>query len=275
MQSVRIALSNQAPRARPSCSGLTTRPSARPTAWLPKTTRSWEPTAGDCCFVTRTITERSSFHWPRTARVRLRAGLSQGADLFELQRVADHLTGKGEHPVHLVVHDTSGRPVPGVEVVLAKGGKPEAWGRTDQKGSISINTGGTPGTLTVSAPGRGSKAIALAPDVPASLSDELLEAGAVEATITDLQGGNPFRAAVQFLGRAGTSNPNFGPDTGEHAIKNVYYSHDGRFRRELPPGSYDVIISYGPEYDAVFTRLDVTRGKEMPLTAEVGPLDKV
>ncbi len=49
----------------------------------------------------------------------------------------------------------------------------------------------------------------------------------------------------------------------------MYYSHDGRFRRELAPGSYDVIISYGPEYDAVFTRVDVTRGKETPLEAKL------
>ena len=74
---------------------------------------------------------------------------------------------------------------------------------------------------------------------------------------------------MQFIGRDDTKNPDFGPDSGEHAIKNVYYSHDGRFRRELAPGSYDVIVSYGPEYDAVFTRVDVGRGKDAPLEAKL------
>ena len=67
-------------------------------------------------------------------------------------------------------------------------------------------------------------------------------------------------------------SPDFGPDSGEHAVKNVYYSHDGRFRRELEPGSYDVIVSHGPEFDAVFTRIDVDRGKETPLRGDADPL---
>ncbi len=131
-----------------------------------------------------------------------------------------------------------------------------------------LTTGEAPGSLSVSAPGRGSKAVALAPDAPASLSVELLEAGAVVARITD-ERGQTIPCKVQFIGRDGTKDPDFGPDSGEHAIKNVYYSHDGRFRRELAPGSYDVIISYGPEYDAVFTRVDVGRGKEAPLEAKL------
>jgi hypothetical protein len=191
-----------------------------------------------------------------------------GANLFDLQRVAEHLSGKADHLIHLVVNDTSGRPVAETDVVLARDGKPHAWGRTDQKGSIWINAGETPGTLSVSAPGHGSKAVALAPDAPSSLSVELLAAGTVVAAITDQEGGT-IPCKVQFIGRDGTESPDFGPDSGEHAVKNVYYSHDGRFRRELPPGAYDVIISYGPEYDAVFTRVDVTRGKETPLAAKM------
>ncbi len=191
-----------------------------------------------------------------------------GANLFDVQRVADRLSGKAEHLVRLVVKDTSGRPVSDADVVLARDGKPHAWGRTDQEGSLSINAGETPGSLSVSAAGRGSKTVALSPDAPASLAVELLEAGTVAAEITDEQGGT-IPCKVQFIGRDGTPNPDFGPDSGERAIKNVYYSHDGRFRRELPPGSYDVIISYGPEYDAVFTRLDVARGKKAPLVAKL------
>ena len=191
-----------------------------------------------------------------------------GANLFDLERVADHLSGKREHPVRLVVKDTSGRPVPEADVVLARDGKPHARGRTDQEGSILINTSETPANLSVSAPGRGSKSVVLDPGAPASLSVELLEVGTVVTEITDDRGGN-IPCKVQFIGRDGTTSPDFGPDSGEIAVKNVYYSHDGRFRRELAPGSYDVIISYGPEYDAVFTRVDVTRGKEAPLTAKL------
>jgi hypothetical protein len=74
---------------------------------------------------------------------------------------------------------------------------------------------------------------------------------------------------VQFIGTDGTPSPDFGPDSGEHGIKNVYYSHDGHFRRDLEPGSYDVIVSHGPEYDAVFTHIKPVRGKETVLTAKL------
>ena len=37
----------------------------------------------------------------------------------------------------------------------------------------------------------------------------------------------------------------------------------------LAPGEYDVIISYGPEYDAVFTNIKVARGKVTPLAAQL------
>ena len=90
----------------------------------------------------------------------------------------------------------------------------------------------------------------------------------VVTRITDDQGG-PIPCKVQFIGSDGTASPDFGPDSGEHAVKNVYYSHDGRFRRELEPGSYDVIVSYGPEYDAVFTRVDASAGKEALVEAKL------
>lgn len=49
----------------------------------------------------------------------------------------------------------------------------------------------------------------------------------------------------------------------------MYYSHNGQFRQEIFPGEYDVVISYGPEYDAVFTSIKVERGKETPLAAKL------
>src|SRR4029079_17994683 len=49
--------------------------------------------------------------------------------------------------------------------------------------------------------------------------------------------------------------------------KNVYYSHDGRFRRELAPGKYEVTVSYGPEYDAVSRTIDGGRREEAPVAA--------
>jgi hypothetical protein len=191
-----------------------------------------------------------------------------GANLFDIERVRRTFSGERQHDLRLEVKDTSGRPVPDADVVLASEGKPRAWGRTPEDGNLLVTMLGTTGTVSVSAPGRGSKQVTLEPDAPATLAVELMETGAVHATITDEHGGS-IACKVQFIGRDGTPSPDFGPDSGERAIKNVYYSHDGKFRQELPPGSYDVIVSHGPEYDAVFKSIEVKRGQEGSLSAKL------
>jgi hypothetical protein len=199
---------------------------------------------------------------------RLTRRVIPGANLFDLQRVANRLAGKTDQPIRVSVKDTAGRPIADADVVLASDGKSRAWGRTDDSGLISLALGNAPGTLTVSALGHGSKSVPIALGAPADLAVELPQAGAVTTRITD-EHGMPIPCKVQFIGRNGTESPNFGPDSGEHAVGNVFYSHDGRFRRELAPGSYDVIVSHGPEYDAVFTQVDVQRGQESPLEAKL------
>ena len=73
----------------------------------------------------------------------------------------------------------------------------------------------------------------------------------VEAAIRDEQGkGIPCKIA--FIGRNGTSNPDFGPDSAANPVKNLYYSHTGNFQQAVPGGEYEVIVSRGPEYDAEY-----------------------
>ena len=199
---------------------------------------------------------------------RLERQVIPGANLFDIQQVAARLAGRPGRLIRLNVKDTGGHPIPQADVVLSRGGKPSAWGRTDEKGSLQVATGAEPGELTVSALGHGSRSMPLGAEVGDSLAVELPAAGTVVARITDEKGA-PIPCKVQFLGRDGTKSPDFGPESGEHAIRNVYYSHDGRFRRDLDPGSYDVIVSYGPEYDAVFTQLSIVRGQEASLGAKL------
>jgi hypothetical protein len=184
-----------------------------------------------------------------------------------------------------------------VSVIDANGGVSEAMvvasdavgryaaGRTDTEGRLALQLpatqqqatgqGGQRWSLEVSAVGRGSKTVGLAAATgpeEESLSVELPLPGIVVATISDADGG-PIPCKVQFRGRgedadgAATADPDFGPDSSHTAIKNLRYSHNGRFRQEIAPGRYDVLISYGPEYDAVTTTLDVVAGHESLLEA--------
>jgi hypothetical protein len=202
------------------------------------------------------------------ASYRLERRVIPGANLFDERRLADQLAGKTSRTVRLSVTDTAAHPVARADVVLARDGKPYAWGRTNEEGQLTLAPGQSPAKLTISALGHESKTIPLASEIPESMKVELPAAALVVARITDEQGG-AIPCKVQFIGRDGAKSPNFGPDSGEHGIRNAYYSHDGHFRLELEPGSYDVIASHGPEYDAVFTHIDAKRGSEVPVQGKL------
>lgn len=90
--------------------------------------------------------------------------------------------------------------------------------------------------------------------------------GAVSVVITD-DNGTSIPAKVQFTGNGDTPTPNWGPETAEHFVRNVAYTSDGTFDTLLAEGTYDVIVSRGPEYDAVFTKLEIKAGENTELKA--------
>jgi hypothetical protein len=92
--------------------------------------------------------------------------------------------------------------------------------------------------------------------------------GYVAAKITDAEG-REIPCKVAFHGRDGTPDPNFGPDSAIYGVQNLQYTPNGEFRIEIAPGSYDVVISHGPEYDAAFEQIEVTRGEETNIEAQL------
>ncbi len=70
----------------------------------------------------------------------------------------------------------------------------------------------------------------------------------------------PLAAKVQFFGRDGSTDPNFGPDSALHGVRNVLYLANGKLDQDIDPGKYHVIVSHGPEYDAVTMDIEVTQG---------------
>ncbi len=97
-------------------------------------------------------------------------------------------------------------------------------------------------------------------DKPLAESLSLSVASRVKATITD-GAGEPIAAKVQFLPAQGTDLPDFGPDAGIYAVKNVVYCARGKFEQVINPGKYQAIISHGPEYDADMQDIEVRPGQ--------------
>ena len=90
--------------------------------------------------------------------------------------------------------------------------------------------------------------------------------GTVKAAVTDADG-RAIPAKVEFNGNGDTPTPDWGPDSGEHFVRNLAYTENGTFEVPLVAGEYDVTISHGTEYDAVFTKLKIEGGKTAELRA--------
>jgi hypothetical protein len=194
--------------------------------------------------------------------------LFPAADTIEVKAIAAELRGGALAGVHLAVVDAAG-PVDAADVdVKSADGKTVASGRTDEKGRLVARLPRGKYHALVKAQGRGEKTLEWNVEQDLEQKLELPAPGYVVAKITGEDGG-PVACKLQFRGQGETADPSFGPDSAIHGVRNLHYTADGNARVGLAPGDYEVIISHGPEFDAVFTKISVERGKETPLAAQL------
>jgi hypothetical protein len=129
-------------------------------------------------------------------------------------------------------------------------------------GSIKAEATGRPATEEIAV-------LAAAKDVSKiEIKLEMKVAGYVQGSITD-SGGKPIPGKVAFYGKQPTLDPDFGPESGEGAVKNLVYCVSGKFTQEILPGKYEVVVSYGPEYDIYVSDIEVAAGKPAILAAKL------
>ncbi len=192
--------------------------------------------------------------------------------LLAARGMAAKLGGRDTVGVELSVRDAAG-PVPGAVVSMQDGaGARYGAGRTDAAGRLAfaLPRESAGWTCTASEGARGAVEQPLTVEPAAATVSRTLELprpGFVVAEISDEAGG-PIPCKVQFRGR-GCPDPEFAPDSADTAVRNLVYSADGRFRQEIAPGTYDVLVSFGPEYDVVTTEVTVARDAEARLAARL------
>ncbi len=183
-------------------------------------------------------------------------------DLPELLADVETTDGKLSElqPLTLHVH-ANGRPIPEARVQLQFADQSRGTVVTSDQGSAVLRLPKLTGTAQVSVAGQTFAA------QPISVSgDQLLihqndyHAGSAVLKIVDEQG-QLLPAKVEFIGRAPTPTPDWAPETAEHRVKNLAYTHNGHVQQELAAGTYELIISRGPEYHAEFTTLQITAGQ--------------
>lgn len=205
-----------------------------------------------------------------TATVSLAAGqeltlerrLIVGRHEIEAQDVARRL--RGEPSAQLALAVTSSNGVAGIDIAAVRGTNVVGYAQTDAHGRATLGLASGDYTLRLTSLGREDceKKVKLAADSTQEVT--LPPASRVEFDVTDIAS-NAIPCKVQFIGVGETPTPNLGPQQRAWGCKNLYFTPNGKFAQEIPPGSYYLLITRGPEYDAVWRAVTV-RAKE---TAQV------
>lgn len=216
-------------------------------------------------FVTYTFNGSAKVNLAAGESHSLRRKLIPANDLLELKGLVPHKSDRPHHRVQLAVTDPR-RSVYLARVDVSSEGKAYGWARTGHDGRVSFTAPAGEYQVKVQANGRPATEVQLSVRDTTKQQIEVDLPGAVAAQISDDQG-RPIPCKVEFRGQGSTPDPHFGPDTFVHGVQNLYYSASGRFRQHIGSGKYDVIISHGNEYDAIFTTIDVQSGQETKLHA--------
>lgn len=191
--------------------------------------------------------------------------IAPGRNLLEVRGVFAEEAGRETTPVTLAVRDQSGGGVAEARILIRNDELTLGSAVTDSRGEVTMPI--EPGEYEAEVSLYGRTFLSASPLIvhPAvQLQESLLlndyAPGRLEARITDVDGrGLPCKVELTSRGEAPT--PDFGPETGEFAVKNLHYAPQGEFEQALWPGVYDVIISHGPEYDAIFTEVEIRPGE--------------
>ncbi len=189
---------------------------------------------------------------------RLVRHIAPAPTLLEANTLANRIKGLDQAPVTLRVKDSLGRAIANADIELSAGA---GFGRTRADGSLAFALPPAAYTARVSALGNGEAEISLNPADADAYEVTLPAAGYVAVDIRDDRGVR-VPCKIQFYGRDGTPDPFFGPDSGIYGIHNIVYTPDGRAEQPLDPGTYEVYVSYGPEYDAIIETVKVIQGEE-------------
>lgn len=209
--------------------------------------------------------------------IQLTRSVVPGPDLVSVKAAAARITNANpDLTIHQIeLKDSAGRGIADADLLINAGGELYGNARTGSDGTASLELPSGTYQCTISALARGSKDFTIEPagrggngggNGANRITLQLPAAPQVVAEISDADG-KPIPCKVQFIGVDGTPSPNFFDETGEFAVRNLVYSPSGRFTQLVPPGTYEVVISYGPEFDVEKAKITTRAGENTPVRA--------
>lgn len=155
-------------------------------------------------------------------------------------------------------------PVAGALVKAVAGEEIVASGRADEQGVVQAALPAGEYRWVVESLGRKDQEnLMQLGEADQAVEVTLPPVGRIAGKITDDSGdGVPCRLA--FFGQ-GVADPSWGPDSAVHGVRNLWHTADGRFDVALLPGEYKVVVSRGPEHDAVIREVSVAANETTEL----------
>jgi hypothetical protein len=206
---------------------------------------------------------------PAGGSVVLRRRLFPASDSLAVQAIACRERGVELSPVQINVRDPQGRVADAQVELYSPGGELYGAARTNDNGHVIASVpAGTYRLLVTSHGRRAEHQMEVTAGLEKFLEISLRASGYVEARITDDAGG-AIACRVAFLGEGDTPDPDFGPNSAVYGVKNLQHTPDGRFRVPLVPGRYQVVITHGPEYNAILKTIEVIAGETTALNEKL------
>lgn len=156
--------------------------------------------------------------------------------------------------------EANGQPVSDARLHLINQGNSYGTVVTDEKGQAVVRLPAGEWQVEPEIAGTTYTKHSIAIDRPtASIAIAGYNPGRVRFVVKDDQG-NAIPAKIEVRGTGDAPTPNWAPESGESLVKNLIYTPNGEATVSLQKGTYDLIISHGPEYNAEFTQVEVVAG---------------
>ncbi len=101
-----------------------------------------------------------------------------------------------------------------------------------------------------------------------NLGEGLTEMTAASAIAFDIrnESGKTMPCKAQFIGIEPTKSPDLGPNNRAHGCKDQYHSESGRFRVQLDPGRYRIVVTRGIEYSHLAKEIELEAGETITIS---------
>ncbi len=166
--------------------------------------------------------------------------------------------------VEIALTDPEGNPVTTGRIGVRLPDEKETFAYPDEKGVASFSWPVGDHTFTVEDHGRDTakQEAAVAAGETLKLDFALSSQATIRFAITDEEGGDT-PCKIQFHARKGTPTPDLGPTDRAHGCKDQWHSETGSFSVPIQAGDYRIVVTRGPEFDALTKDISLAAGSEV------------